>query len=398
MMRTWHFLVVAGLACGGALAHGQGESAKQQAGTEGKPEPKSAGEQLRTLQKEVDDAYAAYNNGAGRLPPSWVEKRWQTYLQKAEGNSLKMLEIVRQSPRSPESFAALDWIVTNPSNLALPYGQQAVSLLLEYHAENPKLGAATNVIGRYGRSWDEPVIEFLRAVSQRNPDRTVRGQAYLGLGRVIWGKALYVDYRKTADPAPLLAEAGRLFETVVEKYADCRDLRPPGGGRAPKTLGESARDELFELRELAVGKIPPEIAGEDIDGQPLKLSELRGKVVVLNFWASWCGPCMAMVPGEVSLVERMKGRPFALVGVNGDAEKPKAKKAVELNRMTWRSFWNGGSNGPITDKWNVRSWPTIYILDDQGVIRFKNLRDKKLDEAVELLVKELEAKQKTHGS
>ena len=150
------------------------------------------------------------------------------------------------------------------------------------------------------------------------------------------GKRIYVDYRKTADPAPLLAEAGRLFETVVERYADCPDLRPAGGRRTPKTLGESARDELFELRELAVGKIPPEIAGEDIDGRPLKLSDHRGKVVVLNFWASWCGPCMGMVPGERALVERMNGRPFALVGVNGDAEKPKAKKAVETNRMTWR--------------------------------------------------------------
>ena len=210
----------------------------------------------------------------------------------------------------------------------------------------------------------------------------------------MWGKALYSEFRKTADPAPLLAEADRLFRTVVEKYSDCPDLRPVGARRASATLGEAATHELYELLELAVGKTAPEIAGEDIDGQPLKLSTFRGKVVVLNFWASWCGPCMGMVPGEVALVERMKGRSFALVGVNGDEDKSKAKKAVAANRMTWHSFWNGGTNGPITDKWNVKGWPTIYVLDAQGVIRFKNLRDKKLDEAVEALIKELEDRQK----
>jgi len=395
MMATRLFVLIGALSFAGIPAASPAFSVREQASPTEKQESKSIGEQLRALRKEVDDAYTAFTSGEGRLPPSWVEKRWQTYMQKAEDNSVKILEIVRRSPSTPDAFAALEWIVTTPRNLALPYGHQAVSLLLEHHAENPGVGRASSVIGYYGRCWDEPMMPFLRAVSLRNPDRIARGQAFLGLGRITLGKSLYDAYRKIGDPATLRSEADRCFEIVAHEYADCPDLRPLGARRAPKTLGESARGELFELRELAIGKVAPEIVGQDIDGQPLRLSELRGNVVVLTFWASWCGPCMAMVPAERDLVARMQKRPFALIGINGDEEKAAAKKAIATNRISWKSFWNGGTNGPITDKWNVKSWPTTYVLDAHGVIRFKNLREKKLDEAVETILKELEKSQKS---
>ncbi len=70
-----------------------------------------------------------------------------------------------------------------------------------------------------------------------------------------------------------------IFEEVVKKYADVKGTR--------RTLGESAASELFELRHLSIGKVAPEIDGEDIDGKVFKLSEYRGKVVVLDFWGHW---------------------------------------------------------------------------------------------------------------
>ncbi len=88
----------------------------------------------------------------------------------------------------------------------------------------------------------------------------------------------------------------------------------------------------------------PEIEGEDVDGTPMKLSDFRRKGIVISFWATWCGPCMGMVPDEKALVERMKGRPFVLVGVNGDEDRSAAKQLAAESEINWRSFWDGGDS------------------------------------------------------
>jgi thiol-disulfide isomerase/thioredoxin len=155
------------------------------------------------------------------------------------------------------------------------------------------------------------------------------------------------------------------------------------------TIADAARSALHELHALAIGKVAPEIAGEDIDGRPMKLSDHRGKIVVLMFWATWCGPCMDLVPHEQTLVDRLKGKPFVLLGINGDNDREQAKRAVRQERITWRSWWNGGPTGPITAQYNVVGWPTIYVLDDHGVIRHKQVIEESLDEAADSLLKEM---------
>ncbi len=95
-----------------------------------------------------------------------------------------------------------------------------------------------------------------------------------------------------------------------------------------------------------------------------------------------------MYPHERSLVKRLEGKPFALIGVNSDIDKEKLKQRMTKEKITWRSFWNGpkGTDGPISRTWNVRGWPTIYVLDHKGVIRFKNVREKEMDKAVDQLL------------
>ena len=96
-----------------------------------------------------------------------------------------------------------------------------------------------------------------------------------------------------------------------------------------------------------------------------------------------------MYPHERSLVKRMEKMPFVLLGVNSDP-KTDIQAAMKREQITWPFFWDGGNtNGPIAKKYGVQSWPTIYVLDAKGVIRYKNVRGPKMDEAVETLLKEM---------
>jgi hypothetical protein len=101
-----------------------------------------------------------------------------------------------------------------------------------------------------------------------------------------------------------------------------------------------------------------------------------------------------MYPHERSLVARLKDEPFALIGINSDEDLEKLRPKLEKENISWRSFWNGakGTAGPISTAWGVSSWPTIYVLDETGTIRFINVREKALDEAVDALLAELKAK------
>lgn len=99
-----------------------------------------------------------------------------------------------------------------------------------------------------------------------------------------------------------------------------------------------------------------------------------------------------MYPHERSLVKKFAGKPFAIVGVNSDSDLKALQPVIAKNEITWRSFWNGekGINGPISARWNVRSWPTIYIIDAEGRIRYKDVSGDALDKALEKLVAEAE--------
>jgi thiol-disulfide isomerase/thioredoxin len=242
----------------------------------------------------------------------------------------------------------------------------------------------------------------------------------------------YELHLKQCDAGYLRAEAERLYEEVIAEYGDVpyftsRDrlvealLKQPNpkwngqpltgedrrkmeaavARRRRSTLGQVAEARLDDWHKLAVGKPAPEIKGVDVHRKPLTLSDYRGKVVALVFWGTWCGPCMREIPREKALVERMKGRPFAMLGVDTDADAGVARKVMEAQGITWPNWHDSAQglgehevlsiDGPIAKLYRVRGYPTVYVIDAEGKIRSKGVGGDALEQLVEKLVAEREA-------
>lgn len=142
--------------------------------------------------------------------------------------------------------------------------------------------------------------------------------------------------------------------------------------------------------EAKIGTLAPELEGQATTGEAIKLSNYRGKVVLVDFWATWCGPCVAFIPHEKELVERMRGRPFVFIGVSADRDPQDLEEFLAKNNLPWPNILD---NGTLGKAWHVEFLPTIFLIDAEGVIRHKFIGgSKELDNAVERLVSQAEAR------
>ena len=204
---------------------------------------------------------------------------------------------------------------------------------------------------------------FLRAALAQSAFREVRGSACYGLAvslelRADGIRAMERDpkLRRTIErllrtpenlavwrrrtPSELDQECESLYERTATEF---RGVKGVDG----QSLSDRAEKQLFRRRELAVGKVPPEIEGRDHDGRRFRLSDYRGQVVVLTFAFSSCSSCKEKYPQERALVAKLKSRPFALLSVNVDEDVRTLRKSIASGEVTWRCWWDGGPAGPI---------------------------------------------------
>jgi thiol-disulfide isomerase/thioredoxin len=251
-----------------------------------------------------------------------------------------------------------------------------LALLAAHHLNNPKLADLCQSL-----AVDLPGAEaFLRAAADKSAAAEVRGRAGYRLAATLLERSEGAS-RPESERQELAKAAEGLFERIA---ADPAMAGVKSGTRSLKALAEG---ELKEMRLLAVGKPLPDVTGEGLDGKALKVSDYKGKVVVLDVWATWCGPCKAMIPHEREMVKRLEGKPFALISVSCDEEKGTLAKFLEKTPMPWTHWWVGTHSG-LGQALNIRFYPTIYVLDAQGVIRHKNIRGEKLEAAVVALLRE----------
>jgi hypothetical protein len=209
----------------------------------------------------------------------------------------RALKLARKHRDSSAAVEALVWVLENsmppqgrtPDAATARVRREALALLERDHLQKPELA---DVCQRFSETPAPDYEKLLRAAA-RHAHRDVQGLAGYALAMSL---ARQAEQRRPSNPAAA-ADLGRRAEEQLELVGKGYAAVPCG----QTTLGEVVKAKLHELRFLTVGRVAKEIEGKDVAGKPFKLSDYRGKVVVLDFWGDWCGYCRQMYPLERQL-------------------------------------------------------------------------------------------------
>ena len=129
--------------------------------------------------------------------------------------------------------------------------------------------------------------------------------------------------------------------------------------------------------------LPDFSAATDLDGKPISLADYRGKIVLLDFWAVWCGPCVGEIPGIKKVYEKFHHKGFDVVGISLDTDEELLRNFIEENRLPWRQILDGdGFDGPLVEQYGVCSIPAPFLLDRDGKVISVKARGSLLEELV----------------
>lgn len=148
------------------------------------------------------------------------------------------------------------------------------------------------------------------------------------------------------------------------------------------------KEYLTKLEKVAVGKQAPDFTLNTPDGTPLSLSSFKGKVLILDFWASWCGPCREESPKMVKIYKKYKNKGLEILGVSLDKKKEEWLKAIKEDGLTWNHVSDlRGWDSSAAKLYSIKGIPHILVIDKNGTIVGKNLSDKELEEKIKEYLK-----------
>jgi thiol-disulfide isomerase/thioredoxin len=389
-------------------------------GADGQEAAKTDGSALDALKLEYDEAMKAWQSrftGDVTTPSAQLIARWDLW-----PGWLYIPQVVKlgtENPETPYSFDALKWFVELSCAVGsfdreiYSFDEQAMAALRTQYLAHPRIGELLKDCSRYATPGREAL---LRACAEKGATRDVRGLACLYLAEYLRNKERiashvakpeellvneafqkhvnerqspeWLAFIRSTDSQRTLAEADVVDRRVLDEFGDVQAPFELPFVLGKPTLAFWAGFRRAQTEAPSLGKPAPELVSKDLDGKERKLSDYKGKVVVLHFWATWCPPCVEKFPQLKELATKHSDQPFRVLGVNYDRDRKAAVKYVEVNHIDWPSWW-AIAMGETMGSWFVTGTsPSILVLDETGVLRYHNVEGAALDKAVESLLRE----------
>ncbi len=327
-------------------------------------------------------------------------KRPDHYYPQLKKYRRKFIKIYRDNPKDQIAFKSILYVFY--SEKKQENRQEALNYLTTYHIENPDLYLL--LVGPIPPDTLTAEYEaYFRAAIEKNPSRRARGSALVALAQS-WDMAVTTQimlrefglsvqeylmeqniYTKSAsqqrqnplyywidaDITSLRDKIKKKAQDVIASYADVKaEYYTPLGKKEIGSIGPIARGLIAGLSAAASGMPAPTLVTKDLDGNQFDLAKLKGKVVMLDFWATWCVPCIEAIPKNREMVARFKGRPFQLVTLSVDDAVGDVHDFMLDTEMPFVNLYLGPDN-PLLTQWNVSSYPTIIIVDHEGIVRLR---------------------------
>jgi peroxiredoxin len=365
--------------------------------------------QLIKVEDEVQEEWLA-NKDKAQAEQEAVRKR--LFQRRNDvGNSLaeRIMDTVRPFAADPAAIDALTAVLRGYAHChrSDKAAAEAVALLCKYHARDPKTFEVADQFVYDPKSWTVPLLSAVAAADLPTESKC---QALYSLAECLkeeaWLATHYAELQQL-DPywaivqerrygkeflarlkneqAKNEADAIRFFNEVADKYGDVS--YPRGKNR---TYREYAKGGAFAAQSLSIGKEAPDFTCTNVSGSTVRLCDLKGRVVVLDFWYVACNPCREQFPHLRQMQTQYAGKPLTIVGVTADEDREKWEQFLKKVDLPWKQWYSG--RGGVVARWNVTTFPTRYLIDHKGIIRDSNgLRDEAFDRYLEKLVAEAEA-------
>jgi len=233
------------------------------------------------------------------------------------------------------------------------------------------------------------------AESRKNNDTLGYGQLYKKMTELNKDLELYpydfVEAHPDSDFSLLLLETklvgqNQNLEKIKSNMASLTDVI----NRNPSNQNVGRKVQAFIVQKeaqanLDVGKIAPNFSAPDTNGKTIALNDIKGKATIIDFWASWCGPCRRENPNVVKVYKKYHDKGLEIISVSLDKPNQQARwiQAIEKDNLTWHHVSNlKYFNDPVARMYNIRSIPATFILDEDGRIVAKKLRGKALEDQI----------------